>query len=683
MNIKDSYIHGADGRGVVKSLYFASSAENVWKSDFSAKYNTVKDKDLIIKLADIGETKIGLTIPTWTIGNTVMGLGSVYTPDTSITASSTNNTIPSSKAVWDAIIAGIGTNDAMVFKGTINGTTTSPGTYTSQADRGHTYKVATEGYINGIWYNVNDTFICTTDGTLAANSSNYTTIRNNWVVVEGNGDYLSINGGTMQGNLKWKDTNALPSTTTADYFLTVSGTSNGVTKYITKANLLSTLGISVSNKEATIGTSLTTIATINGTNITAKIGSYAAIDHSHKVKINNVEKTIQGTTAVDLGTYSTTDKTGVKLGTAGSNNITNGSVITADSSSGIIFQGATGGFKIGNGTNSITIGVAHGLSTKTININGTNYAIYTSESSLPTFIAPTSLASTGGYILATNSGKTALEWVSKPTSNVTTSAVVASTNSGTAQISTEQSDPYYNLLEGGAVTRYIQFKAGSNMTIKSSTSGIITFTSSYTNTWRNIYTGGTSRVGTGTGTKAMNFAVAGNLSVSYLAAGTESGQSGNANYFTIKITANPNSVGVAGYVAAPTKAANPNQVWMTNANGEPAWRSINISTTATQLFNSTATLSVSEWTTISAVNTLAVGTYAIQIVASGLYASGIFSACGGSDVMIDEIVLHVANATSSATWRPYARISGNNLEMSSNETTGTSRTYTIKILKLI
>lgn len=131
MNIKDSYIHGADGRGVVKSLYFASSAENVWKSDFSAKYNTVKDKDLIIKLADIGETKIGLTIPTWTIGNTVMGLGSVYTPDTSITASSTNNTIPSSKAVWDAIIAGIGTNDAMVFKGTINGTTTSPGTYTS------------------------------------------------------------------------------------------------------------------------------------------------------------------------------------------------------------------------------------------------------------------------------------------------------------------------------------------------------------------------------------------------------------------------------------------------------------------------------------------------------------------------------------------------------------------------
>lgn len=37
----------------------------------------------------------------------------------------------------------------------------------------------------------------------------------------------------------------------------------------------------VTNKAATIGTSLTTIATIGGTNITAKIGSYAAASHTH------------------------------------------------------------------------------------------------------------------------------------------------------------------------------------------------------------------------------------------------------------------------------------------------------------------------------------------------------------------------------------------------------------------
>jgi hypothetical protein len=94
------------------------------------------------------------------------------------------------------------------------------------------------------------------------------------------------------------------------------------------------------------------------------------------------------------------------------------------------------------------------------------------------------------------------------------------------------------------------------------------------NTWRNIYTGGTSRVGTATNTKAMNFAATGNLSVAYLAAGTNSGQSGNANYFTIQINAAENAVGVAGYVTAPTAADNKHNVWMTDADGVPAWRAV-------------------------------------------------------------------------------------------------------------
>jgi hypothetical protein len=41
----------------------------------------------------------------------------------------------------------------------------------------------------------------------------------------------------------------------------------------------------IDNKEATIGTSLTTIATIAGVDITAKIGSYAASDHTHPLSI--------------------------------------------------------------------------------------------------------------------------------------------------------------------------------------------------------------------------------------------------------------------------------------------------------------------------------------------------------------------------------------------------------------
>ena len=57
------------------------------------------------------------------------------------------------------------------------------------------------------------------------------------------------------------------------------------------------------------------------------------------------------------------------------------------------------------------------------------------------------------------------------------------------------------------------------------------------NTWRNVYIGGTSCVGTGTGSKAINFLGSGSVSVSYLASGTGSGQSGSSNYFTVQISA--------------------------------------------------------------------------------------------------------------------------------------------------
>lgn len=97
----------------------------------------------------------------------------------------------------------------------------------------------------------------------------------------------------------------------------------------------------------------------------------------------------------------------------------------------------------------------------------------------------------------------------------------------------------------------------------------------------------------------------------------------------------------------------------------------------------TKTLKVDEWTNMVAINSLTAGTYAVQIYSGNLYASGVFSACGGTDILIDEIPLHVSNSTSGETWRPYARVNGNNLQMATNETTGTSRQYTINIVKLI
>lgn len=66
----------------------------------------------------------------------------------------------------------------------------------------------------------------------------------------------------------------------------------------------------VTNKAATIGTSLTTIATIGGTNITAKIGSYAAASHSHAISdITNLQTTLDGK-AASSHTHAITDTTG-------------------------------------------------------------------------------------------------------------------------------------------------------------------------------------------------------------------------------------------------------------------------------------------------------------------------------------------------------------------------------------
>jgi len=63
---------------------------------------------------------------------------------------------------------------------------------------------------------------------------------------------------------------------------------------------------------------------------------------------------------------------------------------------------------------------------------------------------------------------------------------------------------------------------------------------------------------------------------------------------------------------------------------------------------------------MTTINGLDAGTYAIQIKSGTVYASGIFTTCHGTDTVTDEIPLHVSNSSTN-TWRPYARVNGNNL----------------------
>ena len=63
-------------------------------------------------------------------------------------------------------------------------------------------------------------------------------------------------------------------------------------------------------------------------------------------------------------------------------------------------------------------------------------------------------------------------------SDFATTAVVASSDSSTSQISATQSNPYYNLIEGGQIIRSIRFLAGNGITISAATDGQITITNS-------------------------------------------------------------------------------------------------------------------------------------------------------------------------------------------------------------
>ena len=107
----------------------------------------------------------------------------------------------------------------------------------------------------------------------------------------------------------------------------------------------------------------------------------------------------------------------------------------------------------------------------------------------------------------------------------------------------------YNPDSSGIVSLPAYPTVPTNVSAFTNDAGYIT---SYTDTWRNVYTGGTSRVGTGTNTKAINFAAGSNVTISYEAAGTGSGQSGNANYFNVKIAA---SMSFSDLTAHPTTIA--------------------------------------------------------------------------------------------------------------------------------
>ena len=97
------------------------------------------------------------------------------------------------KTAYDTAIGVVAAADALTFKGTLSGGDPTT-TYTPAADCGDTYKVEAEGLINGIPVEVGDLLICTTDETAQATSSNYNTVKGNWVIVQNNVDGAVFKG---------------------------------------------------------------------------------------------------------------------------------------------------------------------------------------------------------------------------------------------------------------------------------------------------------------------------------------------------------------------------------------------------------------------------------------------------------------------------------------------------------
>lgn len=124
--------------------------------------------------------------------------------------------------------------------------------------------------------------------------------------------------------------------------------------------------------------------------------------------------------------------------------------------------------------------------------------------------------------------------------------------------------------------------------------------------------------------------------------------------------------------------------WNISITGNAASASTSAKLSSSTVVNAKAfNLSNASWTdTGYTFASLASGTYAVQVTSgSNLVASGIMSVYKNlSDTAGDEIPLHVYG---TAGWRPYLRTYANKLQISSNDTSSTKRTVTIKIAQIL
>lgn len=180
---------------------------------------------------------------------------------------------------------------------------------------------------------------------------------------------------------------------------------------------------------------------------------------------------------------------------------------------------------------------------------------------------------TGGGTISTQASEYVLVYVSSGTGTVTPTWKLLPANAF-------KNDNTWNLGSSSQAGYVPQATKNYFLHCNNSTGALEWVANPNSNTWRGIYVGGASKVGTGTGTLPINFVAGSNVTITYEAAGTGSGQSGNAGYFNIKIAATntwtawkgatDSAAGTAGYMPAPTSAQRGQFL-----RGDGSWVSLN------------------------------------------------------------------------------------------------------------
>ena len=240
----------------------------------------------------------GLTTDKIVLGNSG---GNVKTSSKGISTSAPNpssddTTIPTSKAVWDALGSMSG---ALKYKGTI---ASSGGTVTdlpAAHSVGDVYVVKTAGTYAGKACEVGDYIICNTDGTTANND--------HWDVLNGENQVEN-----KSASLAAAGSSATVATIDGtDITVTTPSSWTGLDKVGTITKVGNTTSgdvtVSVTSGGATIGTTATTIATIGGVAVQAKIDSYATPSHNnHYIGTTQVQNSSaqQNLTGIGASTFN-------------------------------------------------------------------------------------------------------------------------------------------------------------------------------------------------------------------------------------------------------------------------------------------------------------------------------------------------------------------------------------------